>query len=68
MNSPEASRECGPDSVSVDPEAQQRELKDAGWEPVTRMGKLVWRHPQSESFYPQGRAIARLRQDRKRGQ
>ncbi len=47
----------------VDPEADQRELEEAGWERVERQGKLVWRNPQSGHLYPQGVAIrlARMR-------
>jgi hypothetical protein len=57
-----------PEAVLVDPEAQQRELEEAGWEPIERLGKIVWRHPQSGYFYPQGTAIQRLRRDRRTGQ
>ena len=47
--------------VSVDLEAQQHELEAAGWERLERMGKLVWRRPDSNYLYPQGAAIALLR-------
>ncbi len=57
-----------PEAVPVDPEAQQRELKEAGWERVERLGKIVWRHPRSGHLYPQGAAIQRLRWDRRTGQ
>ena len=57
-----------PEAVPVDAKAQQRELKEAGWEQIERLGKIVWRHPQSGYFYPQGPAIQRLRRDRRTGQ
>ncbi len=57
-----------PEVVTVDPETQQRELEAAGWERLERQGKIVWRHPQSGYFYPQGPAIQRLRRDRRTGQ
>ena len=56
-----------PEAVPVDPEAQQRDLKEAGWEPIERLGKVVWRHPWSGHLYPQGAAIQRLRRDRSSG-
>jgi hypothetical protein len=56
-----------PEAVPVDLEAQQRELKEAGWEPIERLGKTVWRHPESGHCYPQGPAIQRLRRDRSTG-
>jgi len=57
-----------PEVVPVDPEAQQRELEQAGWQRIERLDKAVWRHPQSGHFYPQGAAIQRLRWDRRTGQ
>jgi hypothetical protein len=57
-----------PEVVPVDPEAQQRELEQAGWERLERLDKAVWRHPRSGHFYPQGAAIQRLRWDRRTGQ
>ena len=62
-----SAHEDEPEAVSVDPEAQQRELKEAGWEPIERLGKVVWRHPLSGHLYPQGAAIQRLRRDRSTG-
>ena len=50
------------DSVSVDPEAQQRELEEAGWKPIERMGKIVWQRPDSQYLYPQGVAIRMVRE------
>jgi len=50
------------DSVPVDPEAQQRELEEAGWIPIERLGKVVWQRPNSNYLYPQGVAIRLVRQ------
>ena len=57
-------RKDEPESVPVDVESQERLLKEAGWEPVDRMGKRVWRHPESGHLYPHGPAYKRLRRDR----
>jgi len=46
----------------VDPEAQRRELEEAGWKPIERLGKVVWRRPNSNYLYPQGVAIRLVRQ------
>jgi hypothetical protein len=51
-----------PDSVPVDPEAQRRELEEAGWAPIERLGKVVWQRPHSNYLYPQGVAIRLVRQ------
>jgi hypothetical protein len=53
-----------PESVPVDVERQERQLEAAGWERVERLGKRVWRHPESGHLYPQGPAFKRLRIDR----
>jgi hypothetical protein len=53
-----------PETVPVDMESQERQLEEAGWEPVERMGKRVWRHPETGHLYPQGPALQRLRRDR----
>jgi hypothetical protein len=43
--------------------AERRELEGAGWEPVVgREGKSVWRSPGSGYLYPQGVAIAIVRE------
>ena len=52
-----------PASVPVDIKNQERQLEEAGWQPVERMGKRVWRHPESGQLYPVGPAIQRLRID-----
>lgn len=52
-----------PEVASLDQEAEQRELEEAGWERVYRQGKLLWRHPESGGLYPQGPAVRRLRTD-----
>jgi hypothetical protein len=53
-----------PETVPVDVESQERQLAEAGWEPVERMGKRVWRHPETGHLYPHGPAVQRLRIDR----
>jgi hypothetical protein len=53
-----------PASVPVDVESQERQLEEAGWVPVERIGKRVWRHPESGQLYPHGPALQRLRKDR----
>ena len=53
-----------PETVPLDVESQERQLEEAGWEPVERMGKRVWRHPETGHLYPQGPAFKRLRRDR----
>ena len=53
-----------PETVPVDVESQERQLAEAGWEPVERMGKRVWRHPETGHLDPQGPALQRLRLDR----
>ena len=53
-----------PETVPLDVESQERQLEEAGWEPVERMGKRVWRHPETGHLYPQGPALKRLRMDR----
>ena len=54
----------GAETVPVDLQAQERELEAAGWERLERMGKVVWRRPDSNYLYPQGAAIALLRTGR----
>ena len=46
----------------IDKEAEQRELEAAGWEQVERQGKIVWRNPESGHLYPQGVAVALVRE------
>ena len=53
-----------PATVPVDVESQERQLREAGWVPVERLGKRVWRHPETGHLYPQGPALKRLRMDR----
>lgn len=53
--------EAEPMAEPVDLEAERRELEEAGWEPIERAGKLVWRNPKSGHLYPQGAAISVLR-------
>ncbi len=51
-----------PDAVPVDPQAQRRELEEAGWTPMERLGKVVWQRPDSAYLYPQGVAIRLVRE------
>jgi len=51
-----------PEAVPVRLEAEQRELKAAGWKPKERKGETVWRNPESGLWYPQGVAISLLRE------
>ncbi len=57
-----------PEVAPLDQEAEQRELEAAGWERVYRQGKLLWRHPESGSLYPQGPAMRRLERDSRGGE
>jgi hypothetical protein len=41
---------------------EHRELLEAGWEPKERGGETVWRNPENDLWYPQGVAIALLRE------
>jgi hypothetical protein len=50
------------EAVPVDLEAQRRELEEAGWTRIERLGKLVWRRPNSHYLYPQGVAIRLVRE------
>ena len=58
----EGSGSYRPGVVPVDLEAQRRELVDAGWAPIDRLGKVVWRRPDSHYLYPQGVAIRLVRE------
>jgi hypothetical protein len=51
-----------PAAEPIDKEAEQRELEAAGWERMEREGKIVWRNPESGFLYPQGTAIALVRE------
>jgi len=57
-------RKHQPETVPVDVESQERQLEEAGWEPIERLGKRVWRHLESGHLYPHGPALKRLRLDR----
>jgi hypothetical protein len=48
--------------VRDDEADERRELEVAGWRPQERAGKLVWQNPESGYWYPQGLAIAMLRE------
>ncbi len=58
----EGSGSYQPDAVPVDLEAQRRELEEAGWRRLERMGKVVWQRPNSNYLYPQGVAIRLVRE------
>jgi hypothetical protein len=58
----EGSGSYPPEAVPVDLEAQRRELEEAGWTRVERLGKLVWQRPDSHYLYPQGVAIRLVRE------
>jgi hypothetical protein len=51
-----------PEAEPIDKDAEQRELESAGWEQVERQGKIVWRNPESGHLYPQGVAVALVRE------
>jgi hypothetical protein len=55
-------RRAEPEAEPIDKEAEQRELESAGWEQVERQGKIVWRNPESGHLYPQGVAVALVRE------
>jgi hypothetical protein len=52
-----------PEVERIDKESEQRELEDAGWVRMERGGKTVWQNPQSGHLYPQGAAIALVREN-----
>ena len=58
----EGSGSYRPNAVPVDPEVQRRELEEAGWTPIERLGKVVWQRPDSHYLYPQGVAIRLARE------
>ena len=41
---------------------ERREREAAGWEPEEREGGTVWRNPKNSLWYPQGQAVAMLRE------
>ncbi len=41
---------------------ERRELRAAGWRSEERAGGTVWQNPESGYWYPQGVAIAMLRE------
>lgn len=42
---------------------ERQELASAGWEPEEREGETVWRNPENGLVYPQGVAIAMVREE-----
>jgi hypothetical protein len=48
--------------VSDQQAEERRELEAAGWEPVEHGDKTVWRNPESGYLYPQGIAVAMVRE------
>ena len=68
MEDVEEQKRDEPAAERIDPAGEQHELETAGWERLERQGKVVWRSPESGHLYPQGVAVARLReQQRGRG-
>ncbi len=61
-NELEGSGSYQPDAVPVDLEAQRRELEEAGWKRLERLGKVVWQRPNSNYLYPQGVAVRLIRE------
>jgi hypothetical protein len=49
--------------VSYEEKDERRELEAAGWEPEEREGETVWRNPENGLVYPQGVAIAMVREE-----
>ncbi len=45
-----------------DKDEERRELGAAGWKPEEREGETIWQHPENGFWYPQGVAIAMLRE------
>ena len=41
---------------------ERRELEAAGWRSEDRDGETVWQNPESDFWYPQGVAVAMLRE------
>ena len=41
---------------------ERRELEAAGWEPEEREGESVWKNPANGLLYPQGQAVAIVRE------
>lgn len=41
---------------------ERRELAAVGWEPEEREGETVWMNPASGLLYPQGQAVAIVRE------
>ena len=52
----------GEPDVSEHEAEERRELEAAGWEPEERKDGTVWRNPENSLWYPQGQAIAMLRE------
>jgi hypothetical protein len=48
--------------VAVKRDDEWRELEAAGWEPEEREGETVWKNPANGLLYPQGQAMAIVRE------
>jgi hypothetical protein len=48
--------------VSDERNGERLELEAAGWRPEDRYGETVWQNPESGFWYPQGVAVAILRE------
>jgi hypothetical protein len=50
-------------SMSNERTNEREELEAARWEPEEREGETVWRNPENGFVYPQGVAIAMVREE-----
>jgi len=48
--------------VAGERDDERRELEAAGWEPEEREGESVWKNPANGLLYPQGQAVAIVRE------
>lgn len=48
--------------MSDERNGERLELEAAGWRPEDRYGETVWQNPESGFWYPQGVAVAILRE------
>lgn len=49
--------------MSSEKNEERQELEAAGWEPEERESGTVWRNPENGFVYPQGVAIAMVREE-----
>lgn len=48
--------------MAVKKDDERRELEEAGWEPEEREGETVWKNLANGLLYPQGQAVAIVRE------